>query len=143
MKERAVAQSDRALRRMVGRLPTLSPGDFDAVLDALSLDQRNRVLELLKEFDDDTDITSRDVAAFDRFETLVVPADLSPWLVARVNGNPRAGDEVTEIFSMTDHAAVTLRECAAEIEPQPARRFRTASLFSRLWATVSSERLLR
>jgi hypothetical protein len=72
---------------------------------------------------------------------LVVPENLSPWLVARVNGNPGAGDEVVEQFSMTAHATAALRLCAAELVPQPPAKSTRPSLFDKLWQRLVGDRL--
>jgi hypothetical protein len=112
----------------------MSKGDFDAIMDTLSDDQRGKVIALLEELEEGgrSEVGSAGEPKLDH-SPLLVPDKLSPWLVARVNGNPAAGDEVVEQFSMTTQATVALRLCAAELVPQPQTKSARPSLFERLW----------
>jgi hypothetical protein len=135
-----VAASDRSLRQMVARMPSLSASDFDAVMDSLSAAQRSTVVDMLREFDEGERSATMLLSEPLDYKPLVVPDDLSPWLAARVNGNPASGDEVVEQFSMTIHAVTALRECAAALVPQPEIRSGRPSLFDQLWQRISTIR---
>jgi hypothetical protein len=120
---------NRTLRKAVVRLHALPSEDFDAVVASLDGGERIRVLELLSEFDGEK---SQVVDENETFEEVVVPPDLSHWLVARVNGHSDFGEETADQFVMTHHARTILRQCAAIMMPQPGRVKRSPSLFDRV-----------
>jgi hypothetical protein len=121
--------NDRALRKAVAKLHALPPDDFDAVLASLEGAERARVLALLSEFDGAQSQTSSES---EPFAEVVVPPDLSPWLVARVNGRGDPGDETADPFVITSHAQKVLRHCAAKMMPQLGRAKRRVSLLDRV-----------
>lgn len=136
-----MAHSDHALRRMVARLPTMSKVDFDSIMQALSGGQRAKVIMLLEQLEGEN-VRPVDFGELHLVHApLVVPDNLSSWLVARVNGNPAAGDEVAEQFSMTAHATAALRLCAAELVPQPQTKSSRPSLLEQLWQRFAGDRL--
>jgi hypothetical protein len=110
-----MSSSDRALRRMIAQLPTMDATDFDYVIGSLEQEQRSRVLEMLKTLEGERyeAIALREVQA--PFEPLPIPEDISPWLAARINGNPMAGEEVTDFFALTPKASSALREAVSEL----------------------------
>ena len=125
---------------MVSRLPSMRKTDFDAIMESLSNDQRNRIIFLLNELEGsvvDIDHSS----LHDTYAPVTIPSSLSPWLIARINGNPAVGDEVVEQFCMTEHASNTLRSCAAELLPQPKVKSARPSLFSQVWQRIVSQKL--
>jgi hypothetical protein len=124
-------QSERMLRRAVAKLQTLPPAYCDAVLDTLDQIQRSRVLTLL---DGLQERSAPDVSAAvpSPFDDVILPPNLSPWLVARINGSGDDGNETADQFIMTVHARKALRRCAADLVPQPVRHSPTPSLASRL-----------
>jgi hypothetical protein len=109
----------------------MQPSDFDSIMAALSDSQRAKVVGLLQELDNNPANEALADNSTD-YKPLVVPENLSAWLVARVNGNPAAGDEVVEQFAMTATATAALRDCAAELTPQPEQMFPRPSLLDRL-----------
>jgi len=117
-------------------MPSMAKADFAAILETLSDEQRAKVLVLLEELEggipDELQLNH---------SPLIVPDNLSPWLVARVNGSPAAGDEVVEQFSMTPHATAALRACAAELVPQPAVETRRPSLIDQLFSRFKGDRV--
>jgi hypothetical protein len=126
-----VLPSERMLRRAVAQLQTLPSTDFDAVLDTLDQNQRARVLTLLKGLQGQpaSDMHNDGPSPF---EAVVLPSDISLWLVARINGSGEGGHETTDPFVMTEHAQMALRRCAAGLVLQPARGAYAPSLVSRL-----------
>jgi hypothetical protein len=118
---------DAPLRRVVVRLQSLVPSDFDAVLDRLDDQQRSRVLALLAELEGEStpqpDPTPIVVA---------LPPGISPWLSTRINGQGDAPDETDNAFRMTLHARDALRACAADLMPQPGRQQRGKPLLARV-----------
>jgi hypothetical protein len=116
-----VADSERALRRMVVKLREMPPVHFDAVIDTLTPQQRARVVDLLQQLEGESVESQLRAEVRAPHEPLAVPPELSAWLVARINGNPTAGEEVSDVFEMTEHATRVLRECAAELAPRPKR----------------------
>jgi hypothetical protein len=136
-----VRHSDHALRRMVAKIPLMSRLDFDFIMDGFSELHRAKILILLKELEGEN-VDASDLSELQLNHTpLLVPDNLSPWLVARVNGNPAAGDVVVEQFSMTAYATATLRKCATELVPQPKTKSARPSLFSKLWRRATDDRL--
>ncbi len=125
------ALPDRMLRRAVVRLQTLPREDFDAVLETLDQAQRTRVLTLLSDLHGQP-ACETSLEASQSFEAVVLPPNLSGWLVARINGHGDGGDETADQFVMTEHAHKALRRCAADLLPQPARVLPKPSLASRL-----------
>jgi hypothetical protein len=125
------APPDRLLRRAVVQLQGLPREDFDAVLETLDPPQRTRVLTLLGDLQG---LTACDdfTEASQPFDAVVLPPDISGWLVARINGSGHGGDETADQFVMTDHAHKALRRCAADFVPQPGRVSPKPSLASRL-----------
>ena len=122
--------ADRGLRRAVAQLQDMEAEDFDAVIGSLDAGQRKRVLSLLDQMRGALmePVALPGVGAMDR---ICLPADLSPWLVARING----GQEDTpgaERFTMTEHAHQALRGCAASLLPQPYRKIGAESLLARI-----------
>ncbi|WP_296198648.1 hypothetical protein [Sphingorhabdus sp.] len=134
-------RSDQALRRMVARMPSMAKADFDAIMEDLSDQQSVKVLALLKELEGShvEDIAANELQP--HHTPLIVPDNLSSWLVARVNGNPAAGDEVVEQFSMTQHAISELRVCAAELVPQPETGTKRPSLLDQLFRRFIGHRV--
>jgi hypothetical protein len=130
-----VAPSDHNLRQMVARLPSMTTADFDAVMDSLSGAQRTAVIAMLREFDEGDVVASMRSGGIPDYQPVLVPENLSPWLAARVNGNPESGDEVVDQFTITTQAAAALRACAAEMVPQP-ERFSRPSLFDHVWQRI-------
>ena len=137
----AVERSDQVLRRMVARMPSMAKADFDAIMEVLSDQQSVRVLALLRELEGGyvEGITANQLQQ--DHTPLIVPDNLSSWLVARVNGNPAAGDEVVEQFSMTQHAISELRVCAAELVPQPKTGTKRPSLLDQLFRRFIGHRV--
>lgn len=134
-----MGRSDRALRRMVSRLPSMKKADFDAIMKTLSDEHRAKVIILLEELEgSQSKVDALDETTL-RNPLITVPDNLSPWLVARVNGNPAAAAEMIEQFSMTAHAQASLRLCAAELVPQPTKSARP-SLFGQLWMHLVGHR---
>jgi CHAD domain-containing protein len=125
-------ETGRALRQLVARLPTLDSSDFDFVLDSLEKRQRARVLEMLKALEGERyeSLVLREVQA--PFERLAIPHEVSPWLAARINGNPVAGEEVTESFSLTTKASTALRLCVKDLFQQENQTRLAPSLVDRL-----------
>jgi hypothetical protein len=124
--------ANRMLRRAVVRLQSLPRDDFDAVLDTLDQGQRSRVLALLDGLQGRS-MPDVPTDASKPFDAVVLPPDISPWLVARINGSGDAGDETADQFVMTEHAHKALRRCAASLLPQPVPVTPTPSLASRLF----------
>lgn len=133
MRTRAVPMSPASpsLRRTVAQLQKVPPDDFEAILETLNADQRRRVLVLLGDLQGQS---SRDTSSDEAvsFAEIVLPSGLSPWLIARINGSGDGGDETADQFSMTEYAHKMLRQCAAELAPQPAPSSVKPSLASRL-----------
>lgn len=137
----AVERSDQALRRMVARMPSMAKADFEAIVEDLSDQQRAKVLALLKELEGShVGGVAANELQLDH-SPLIVPDNLSSWLAARVNGNPAAGDEVVEQFSMTPHAISELRACAAELVPQPETGTKRPSLLDQLFRRLMGDRV--
>ena len=123
-----MAKPDRELRRMVAQLQAFPVDDFDSVMDDLAPEKRQRVAQLLREFED-ADLDHAFVSSNKRsFQPKTVPPDLSPWLIARIN----EGHKEAKVISMTPHASFELRACAAELAPKPKHSAPTISLLSRL-----------
>ncbi len=125
-----------SLRRTVAQLQKVPPDDFEAILETLNAGQRRRVLVLLGDLQRQP---SRDTSSDEAvsFAEIVLPSGLSPWLIARINGSGDGGDETADQFSMTEHAHKMLRQCAAELAPQPPPapvKPSLASILGRLFA---------
>jgi hypothetical protein len=125
--------NETALRRMVAQMPTMAESDFDSILAELNPSQRQRVVGMLADFQPSE---VRDEAEAD-FLPVLVPPDLSPWLVARVNGLADSGEETMDHFTITPHSARILRECAATMMPQPSGRVPSHSLLVRAWQRLA------
>jgi hypothetical protein len=124
--------ADVRLRRTITRLQSVHPDDLDAILDQLDISQRSRVVRLLADAEGQpaVDEPVENLTAFDKVPR---PEDLSLWLVARVNGRSEAGgDETVDQFSMTRHAHIALRQCAAALAPDLTRSRRGVSLMDRI-----------
>jgi hypothetical protein len=120
---------ERDLRKAVVRLHALPSNDFDAVIASLEAPERAHILTLLSKFNG---VHSEAPFAGEPFAEVVVPPDLSPWLVARVNGQGDFGEETADPFVITSHAQMIVRQCAATMMPQPGASKRKLSLFDRL-----------
>jgi len=114
-----VERPERALRRMIARMPALAPDDCDMILDSLGDRQRARVLALLAQIDGPP--VAAETVRHASIEPGPLQAGLSPWLLDRAGlrqpeagGLPRAGE-------MTQHARLALRRCAAGIGQSDAK----------------------
>ena len=130
-------QAERQLRAMIARLKNLASGDFDAVLDGLDDEQRGRVVALLAALEGADGLEHQTESLVTAFDPVVLPPDLSSWLVARINGRGDAGDETADQFEMTAFAHQALRHTAASFVPQPARRRHSTSLLGRFWKAMA------
>jgi hypothetical protein len=108
-------------------------------MDSLSGAQRTTVIAMLREFDEGDVVTTTLSGGVSNYQPVLIPENLSPWLAARVNGNPASGDEVVDQFTMTKQATNALRACAADLVPQPKRSSRP-SLFDHVWQRISGVR---
>jgi hypothetical protein len=127
-----VTQSDRALRKMVRKLLAMPQDDFDFVMESLDEQQKSNVLSVIEDIKTEDGRAAHLHAAEVPFAAFLMPAELSAWLATRLNGNPRAGDEVVDSFAMTPGAFAALRECANALPLQSTEIPPSPSLFSRL-----------
>jgi hypothetical protein len=127
-----VTRSDRALSKMVRKLLVMRQDDFDSVMESLDAQQQASVMGVIEEIKAEEGRAAHIQGAEVPFSAFLMPAELSPWLASRLNGNPRAGDEVFETFSMTPGAFAALRECANALPLQTAEPPTSPSLFSLL-----------
>jgi hypothetical protein len=132
-------RSDRALNKMVRTLLSMPQDHFDSVMESLDGQQRARILGVIEDIRSEEDRLSHSHALELPFSAFLLPADLSPWLAFRLNGNPRAGDEVFDSFSMTSDAFATLRECANALALQTVDAPPPPSLFSQLLSRFDRE----
>ena len=130
-------QAERQLRAMIARLKNLASADFDAVLDGLDDEQRGRVVTLLAALEGADGLEHQTESLVTAFDPVVLPSDLSSWLVARINGRGDAGEETADQFEMTAFAHQALRHTAASFVPQPARRRHSTSLLGRFWKAMA------
>lgn len=121
---------DRGLRRAIARLQRLAPADFDAVLDMLDADQRNRVVSLLARLQEFEVLETNELSAASPEGKLVLPGDLAPWLASRIHESEDGGGASGQQFTMTRVARSALRRCAASLLPQPAPEPQSVSLAS-------------
>ena len=121
---------DRALRRMIARLPALPVADLDAVLDSLDERQRMRVRGLLAELVG-VPAAKRDSSERGQVDVAMLPPGLSPWLLDRLGVPLAGGAAIAPSAAMTSHAAATLRACACELAPMPTAAI-SASPFAAL-----------
>lgn len=128
----AINQPDRALRLMLLQLRELPSDDFDAIVANLDAAQNQRVITLLSELEGGHAVDGADITPA-QFDEVLLPAGLSPWLAARVNGSNDSGDETPDRFFITKQSLVALRHCAATLAPPPARQQPSLSLISRIW----------
>lgn len=127
---------DRELRRHILRLRSLAANDFDKIVDGLDDPQREAVLKLLDDLEGRTEAAAS-VVTVPMLDPVTLPSDLSPWLVARVNGQSDSGEETADPFSITACAQKALRRCAAEMVPQKQEKAPSPSLIDRLWRGIS------
>lgn len=131
-------QADRPLRAMVARLKLLTPADFDAVMEDMDEDQRARVIRLLADLEgaDEASVLAAEFSIV-AFDPVILPPDLSPWLIARINGKGDGGEETADQFDMTSFAHASLRNTAASLVPQPVKRPQSTSLLGRFWKAMA------
>jgi hypothetical protein len=124
----SVPSRDRSLRRLVAELATASSDDVEAVLDRLGPRHRETVQSLVAEMvgiDAPTARPSDDAAALASAHRL----GLSPWLVARLNGEGSA--QGAPNVAVTPAARAALRAIVSELEPAHAAA--PAALRSNAW----------
>lgn len=127
---------DRELRRHILRLRSFVANDFDMIVDGLDDKQRETVLKLLDDLEGRTESAPPvDPAPF--LDPVTLPSDLSPWLVARVNGQGDSGEETADPFTISAYAQKALRRCAAQMVPQEHEKVLKLSLLDRLWRGIS------
>lgn len=124
MKDSTVEKSERALRRMVARLPEMSVGDSRAILESLSQAQQARVADMLQKLEGN-EPRRRPSPPLD---PNVLPPGLSPWLVERLGASPAERTDAADNHGMTDHAVEALRASARELDPPPLGPRRSESL---------------
>jgi hypothetical protein len=127
---------DRELRRHILRLRSLAANDFDIIVDGLDDTQREAVLKLLDDLEGRSETAAPEATA-PLLDPVTLPPDLSPWLVARVNGQGDSGEETADPFTITAFAQQALRRCAAEMVPQKQEKAPSPSLLDRLWQGIS------
>lgn len=127
---------DRELRRHILKLRSFAAEDFDAIIDSLDDIQRGNVLDMLAEFDGVAETGMSEEPKLP-MEPVILPAELSPWLVARVNGQGDSGEETADPFTISPHAQKALRRCAAAMVPQPPPKKASPSLVERVWQGFS------
>lgn len=111
-----MAAPDRALRRQIALLEELQETDRLAVLGMLDDDAREDVLTLLA----GTKVEARPQVEPAKVEQQTLPEGLSGWLRARLGQAVETG--VGETFAITEHCLAQLRNCVAEMVPQPPRK---------------------
>jgi hypothetical protein len=129
------SRSERELRRMVLRLKSLTPADFDAVIEDLDEGQRRRTLDLLQQSETSESVAMESSVA--AYVDVLVPAGISLWLAARINGKGEIGQETADFFELTRHAQSRLRNCAAAMVPAGDTTRISPSLVDRLWSAWS------
>jgi hypothetical protein len=127
---------DRELRRHILKLRSFVASDFDMIVDGLDDKQRETVLKLLDDLDGRTEFAAPVVPA-PLLDPVTLPSDLSPWLVARVNGQSDSGEETADPFTISAYAQKALRRCAAQMVPQEPERALKLSLLDRIWRGIS------
>lgn len=123
---------DQELRRHVLKLASFAPEDFDAIIQRLDDTQRKTVLAMLAELEGKPKSAGQQDPV-SLAEPVMLPAELSSWLVARVNGQSDYGEETADPFTISPHAQRALRRCAAAMVPQPPAKKATPSLLERVW----------
>lgn len=128
----AYSSAARELRRNILKLASLPTEDSDAIIQCLDDEQRKTVLDMLADLEGKRNTDTQQVPA-SLLEPVLLPTDLSPWLVARVNGQSDYGEETADRFTIAPHAQRVLRRCAAAMVPQPPAKKAPPSLLERLW----------
>jgi hypothetical protein len=127
-----MTRSDRTLKKMVRKLLTMEQTDFESIMESLNEEQHLSVLRVIEEIKTEESQAPHIYSEEIPFSAFLMPSELSPWLATRLNGNPHAGDEVVDNFSITVGSLNALRECANILPHKSLETLPSPSLFSRL-----------
>lgn len=118
-----MANTERALRRMIAELAEMPAHACRTVLNQLDEAQSDRVRELLAEYRGQGEpVAGADLEAQD------LPQDLSPWLAELLGASATDANALQDDRPLTRSTKDALRACAAELgsnsgrsaEPQPS-----------------------